>query len=237
MRTLPHLTDEIVTIGCTPNTLALAWITRSGKRIPTLMAYHTLSFQHLQLHNAQLFNPTALSSHITDFLAQHKLSNAFIGIWLNGPAIKQQLITCSHAEPTAQELGIVDSHRYQWDYQYLYPTDDGRFVFYVTSIAKELIFQYQLLAITAHLHLITLTTYQIALLHLYRFIQGKTFRHSKLAYDITGKNNQLDLLFTPESITRTIAIHPTVQLDMATELPILLGMAGLFIMETTDEKN
>ncbi len=234
---IPRLNHELVTIGCTPNTLALAWITRSGTRTPTLMAYRTIPFKHLQLHNAQLFNPNIIATHITNFLSLYNLPDAFVSIWINGSAIKQQLITCSHAQPTAQELGIVDSYRHQWDYQYLYSTHDGRFVFYVTSIAKELVFQYQLLAIAARLNLITLTTYQIALLHLYRFIQGDTFRHSKMAYHIQEKNNQLDLLFTPESITRTISINPALQIDMIAELPILLGMVGLFIMETVDEKN
>lgn len=234
---IPRINHEIVTIGCTPTILACAWITQTKKHTPCLMAYQTTPLSHLQLHNAQPFNPTVIGNHLINFLQRHNLTHAFVSIWIDGPTIKQYLVTCSHAHPTTKELGIVDSDSYLWEHFYLYPTTDGRFVFYVVGISRHVIFQYQLLAITHQINLITLTSYQMTLLHLYRFIQGDTFRHSKLAYDINGKNNQLDLLFTQETIARTLTIDPAVTISIADEFPLLLGMVGLFIMEICNEKS
>jgi hypothetical protein len=233
---IPRINHEIVTIGCTPTTLACAWIIQK-KQAPCLMAYQTTPLPHLQLHNAQPFNPTMIGNHIVQFLQRYKLTHAFVSLWLDGPAIKQYLVTCSHAHPTTQELGIVDADSNVWEHFYLYPTADGRFVFYVVGISKKIIFQYQLLAISHRINLITLTSYQMTLLHLYRFIQGDTFRHTKLSYDIKDKNNQLDLLFTQETISRTLTIDPSVTISMADEFLLLLGMVGLFIMEIDNEKS
>ncbi|MCA9770519.1 hypothetical protein KC460_04080 [Candidatus Dependentiae bacterium] len=220
---------EIVTIGFSQEYLCLAWISRKNK-IPTLTSYRKIHCTHLELHEGTLYNPTALGHYISQFLQKYTLHKAFVNMWLTGNYIHEQLIKTANAHPTTIELG-TNMQKSIWDFQYVYPTDNGHFVFYVTGIPKEILFQYQLLAVTNHINLITITTYHHALLHLYHFIQGAAFRHSQLAHDIQQHGNRIEFLFTPETILRVIRIHPGLSIDITKEFSWLLGITGLYIME------
>ncbi len=225
---LPHK-NNVVTILCNPQQIVCSWIQRSDKHAPLeLKGYTRIPLEHFELERGVLFNPTSIKKYVTQFLHAHGLAKAYITIATSGPTIKQQLVTLPHASPTLDDFNVPSRRTIQWQYQYLYP-NDSKFVFYVCGIPQELILQYKLLAIAAHLNIITLTTERMALFNLYQYIHGAAFRHAQLAVDMLQHNNMIEELFTADTLARLLYILPEHAIDITNEMPFLLRSCGLFL--------
>ena len=110
----------------------------------------------------------------------------------------------------------------------MYPNDDGQFVFYVYSVPRSLVLQYQLLAIAAQCNLITMTTQTMALLSAYKNIFGTAFRRSQLAVDMMRCNNTIDDLIGIDTVNRMISGAGHIVGD---ERLSVAAAAGLFCSE------
>ncbi len=102
--------------------------------------------------------------------------------------------------------------------------------FYICSITKPLLFQYQLLGITTQLPLQTITTQGLALLRAYRFIFGSAFRPAQLAMALTTCDTTIEQLLSRDDLGR-LCILPSAQSISDADIIPLLTSCGLFANE------
>lgn len=229
---LPKLDDTLVTITFQPHLLSCSIITTSNHTAPfALHAYTETPLQQLELEQLKIFNPTLLQNYIINFLDIHQVRNAFITCMLNGPGIYERFIPMHTANPQLDDFLLPEKQMYTWEYRYVYPIDHGRWMFYVSGIKKDLLFQYKLLAIAGNLNITTITTQRSALLSLYKFQQGKAFRTSKLAIDMLHHHNMPEQLFCADTLGRLLYIPPRLIHQRVQATAHLLNACGLYVAE------
>lgn len=108
--------------------------------------------------------------------------------------------------------------------------DNGQFMFYVTGIARDLLFQYHLVALRSNLNLITVTSRTMALLNLYKQSKGSQFRHSQLGIDLAKHNNRVDQIIDETFLIKTVSVDQNLDCAMSNEVQFLLPAFGLFLM-------
>jgi len=218
---LPRRSNEIVAITFTPDRLQCGWIKTSRTKAPfTLMAYQNHIFHDFELLENIIFNPGVIRTLIRNFLTRNKITNASMVFSLHGPGVIERLMRMPSSSFDLTQTPAALAHT-KWDYRYLYPAEHNQFVFYIAGIKPEILFQYQLLAITGGLHLITITTHHTALLQIYYQLHGDAFRQSKLGVDMAVCDHNLRQLFNKETVHRMLANAPT---DVSSdELLTLLG--------------
>jgi len=227
---LPLLDKQLVAITIQPHYLSCSWIQRSSKKAPLLLrAYKRFGLQNLELEKLTLFNPTSIKKYITTFLSTHQLHNAFVTCSLSGPNITEQFIPLQTANPTSDDFSMQKAENILWEYEYIYPRDH-QFIFYVYSISRAILLQYQLLFTAAHLNIIAIIPQRRVLLSLYKFLYGVAFRQAQLAVDMTRYHNMIEYFFTSDLLARIISISPNIQIG-AKEIPYLLIACGLFVSE------
>ena len=229
---LPSYKNELVTITICPQYLTCSWIKSSNKQAPLqLCAYERFDLDHLELEKLIVFNPTAIKKHINTFTKKHRLHNAPIACALAGPQVSERLLTLNTLTPQPEQVVTARSPHMRWEYRYLYPHDNGNFVFYRCGIPQPLLLQYKLLATRANLNLLTLTTERMALLTLYKYLYGSAFRQSQLAVHMMQRNNMIEQLFSPETLARILHVPDKNTTLQSKELLPLLSSCGLFVSE------
>lgn len=211
---LPRLQNELVTLVLTPETLTCAWFkqhkpslknlfskTSIHKNKPpfTLHAYRQIPLEHQQFTQAILYNPTFIQQQITSFLAEHTLAHAFISLSISGDRVLQRLISMDTAMPTRAHFLIPELAHMRWDYQYLYPNQDGTFTFYLYGIRQEQLLQYKLLARAASLNLVSIMPSWATQLQLYKHTQSAPFSQHALAAAVE-KSDSIDQLIPAEQL-------------------------------------
>jgi len=231
---MKQMKGQYISIGLSPTDLTCSWIEKKRKISPQfhLNGYLRTPLHHLETENLRLFNPTRLQEYIRSFLTMHALKDPFVVISLKGPGVFEHWISFGSATPSEDRFlqTVPDLKNTLWDYRYLYPTQDGKFMFYVCGIKRELLFQYQLLALSLRLNLIALTTEQMALLQLYKFSHTKQAPQAQLETDMRKHNNQLESSFHSQDITRHVMINPSLVSNLEKELPYLLKTLGLHVL-------
>jgi hypothetical protein len=217
---IPALEHKIVSIDFSPEALVCSWIESSFAPLSlrlqrtrkatedgplVLRAYKRFPLNNLELEKLILFNPTIIKEYICSFLEEHNLSDAFIAFILHGPTVVEQFVAMPTSTPHYADFGITNkTHSLLWEYRYLYSNDHGQFVFYVYTIPRPIILQYQLLAIAARCNLITMTTRTTMLLSAYKNIFGVVFRRSQLAVDMMRCNNNIEDIITIDTLNRIV---------------------------------
>ena len=194
---------------------------------PHLCAYQKNRLEHLEFENLILFNPTRIAKLITTFVSSHQSSHTKTHIILNGPSLSEQFISLPLAHPTINQFPISYEPKWHWEYQYLYPYDHN-YYFYVCGIQKQLLLQYQLLALHIDLNLQSLTSERIGLLKIYRFLFGSAFRRAHLGTDLMAHNNKIEQLFTKDDLSRTLSIANDIVIEEHDMIP-LLAACGLIV--------
>jgi hypothetical protein len=222
--------NKFVAIFLAQDALSCYWIEKTdhGTAPLVLRAYKNYPLNNLELANLILFNPTVIKKHITSFLQEHNLEDAFVAFILDGPVIAEQFVAMPTSTPHRTDFSVAHSASVLWEYRYLYPNDDGQFVFYVYSVPRSLILQYKLLAIATQCNLITMTTQTMALLSAYQNVFGPAFRRSQLAVDMMRCNNNIAELVTADALRRMVSGTAAIK-----EVDTLLcaAAAGLFCSE------
>ena len=204
---IPALEHKLVSVSFSPDAVICSWIekTNNGTAPLLLRAYKRYPLTNLELENLVLFNPTVIKKKISSFLQAHGLEDAFVAFILHGSNITEQFVAMPTSTPYCTEFGKFNSARsLLWEYRYLYPNDEGQFVFYLYSVPRSLILQYQLLAIAAQCNLIAMTTQTMALLSAYQNIFGVAFRRTQLAVDMMRCNNSIADLITVDTLNRMV---------------------------------
>jgi hypothetical protein len=198
---MPALAHKFVSIIFIPDVVICYWLEKTEKNKQLVVrAYKQYPLGNLELTNLILFNPTVIKKHITSFLSEHNLQDAFVAFALHGPAVHEEFVTLPTSTPHRNDFTIPNSSHLLWEYRYVYPSDDGQFVFYVYSVPRFVVLQYELLAVAAQCNLITMTTQTMALLSAYEHMFGSAFRRSQLAIDMMQCNNNIGDLITADAV-------------------------------------
>ena len=258
---MPALAHKFVSVIFTPDDLMCCWLDSSAlspistlfqsgsplkgtengvKRADrekqlVLRAYKKYPLDNLELANLILFNPTVIKKYITAFLSEHDLSDAFVAFALHGPAVHEEFVTLPTSTPHRSDFTVSNSASMLWEYRYVYPRDDGQFVFYVYSVPRFVVLQYELLAVAVQCNLITMTTQTMALLSAYEHMFGSAFRRSQLAIDMMECNNNIGDLITADAVKRMVnmsSLSPAARPECLEEVyRRIAASAGLFCSE------
>jgi hypothetical protein len=163
---LPRWNNQLVTITLQPQVMTCSLIGSSKQSsLLTLHAYKKYTFQDLELEKLIVFNPTKINHVISNFLDSCNAQRAFVACALRGPQLFERFVAIANANPSLKDLALPEqTHHMLWDHRFIYPADNGLWVFYVTGIPRSMVLQYQLLAITMQLNLVSITSERMALL-------------------------------------------------------------------------
>jgi len=234
---LPAISSQSVTISFSPCNLVCSWFQENKDETYTLKAHQRIPLHNLELEKATIFNPSFLGKAITQFLHEYHLEDASVYASVKGPIIFEKIVSLPTSSPEPGDFRHLELKKQIWDYIYLYPTATGQFSFYLCGIKRDLLFQYQLLAIKNKINLISLAPYTLSLLHLYKYLQGNQFRHSQLGCDLMNNQHQAEQLFTPEMIKQVVIKDPTISIELDSEIPFLLDTLGLFVTRNQNHAN
>lgn len=219
-------THPVMTITLDDTSLKCSWIEQRVNSATYVIRAH----QHTPLDPiavaSRMYHPTLLQHQIQSFIAAHQLQNAYVLMAVAGQGIIESLVTVPTANPQPEDFAFAKLKKVLWHRAYLYPHDDGLHTFYVGGISRQLLFQYQLLAINLRLNLIAIIPERWVLLHLYEYVQGAAFRRSALAHAMEQHHNNIHALQSSDILQRIIRVPTTL-------LPInyasLASDVGLFI--------
>jgi hypothetical protein len=229
---LPPLKNELVSFIFDQDHLACVWLRQTKAQPPllTLQAYQRVTLENM-CDQASITNPTGIVKHINAFLHDHRIDNSFATFALSPSHITQKYITLTHATPTPTDFALTTEQHINWEYDYLYPTDTNKYVFYLCGINHPILLQYKLIAMRTSMNLLSISTQDIALLQVYQHMHGDAFRNTQLALDMIAHDNKPQALFTDESIQRIVHIPPDIHLTIKQENPFLLTAAGLYLAQ------
>jgi hypothetical protein len=154
---------EFVALAFKPQYLAYAHI---KKNVDHNVAHYAMeNYTHIPLTNLELehqiiFNPTALSKQLDALLHIHKNIYTEIRISLEGPSIVEKII---ERNITAEKDCSEQFKHLVWHDTPLSPSHS-----YLCGIRRELLFQYQLLAIANNFEITCITTSTMSLLNCYQ---------------------------------------------------------------------
>jgi hypothetical protein len=225
-------THEIVSIGIRPESIVCSWITSTKKsRAPYILrAYERMPIDTSVYNQGILFNFTTCTSFFKNFLEKHNITRAFITCSLSGSHITEFILDTHSASPATHEFPLQKLNKLMWDYRYLYPKEDARYALYACGISRQLLAQYQLLALSANLNLTLLTTEFMTHLEAYKHLYGKAFRRAQLARDMLTHDNRILSIFTQDTLRRILTIDPSLQLNSEHEKENLITALGLFLI-------
>ena len=231
MRLISPLKTPLVTIIFEPHRISCSIITHHIS-LPHfyLHAYEEWYLQHLELNNLRINNYTLLKKQISTFFTLHSLSYPFVSCALKGPAVYERLVMMATSSPSIADFDvpITGAHCH---YRYLYPADNGHWVFYLTAIAFPTLFAFQLLANLLPYNLLTLTTHHMALLDLYKYQQSTAFRNTQLAIDLRENNMKIENIFDADALSRLLSMPLSLKEKTIHATTPLLTACGLFVTE------
>lgn len=180
--------------------------------------------------NGALCKPYIVEKQITDFIHHYGLTKPYVSLcFAQGHGVYEHVVAIEQSNPKLQHFAHLKLANLCVDYTFLHSNDTGQFVFYVAGMHKEILFQYQLLALKLKLTLVTITTATQAFLAVYKALYGSAFRQAQLAHDMQQCNYQLEQLFTPDMLKRMLS---TASLPTNSSNKQLIALAGLYLSES-----
>lgn len=222
---------KLVSIQITPSHISCALIEGTTTQQLRVRAYETTPFTNLECEKLVIFNQPRLRAIIGNFIRTHNMQNAYATCALTGPNIFEGMISQPTPHPKPEDFSLARSKHHVWDYQFLYPHENGSSMFYVCGIPHTLLFQYRLLAQSLDLRIARITTRRMALLHAYEHVQGAAYRPAQLAVDMMQHNNMIEELFTRDLFHRLIYADPALASASPQAIPDMLTASGLYVAE------
>lgn len=170
-----------------------------------LVAFITKPIACDEFDEGILHNPTAIGTHINNFIAAYGMRNNPLALTLQGTHIQQTL--ASQAYPTNNTHYSKHSiiNHIMLDAQ-----DDDHAMVYTCAIDRSVVMQYQLLAVTHGLNLQSIATDTMAYINLYRHIHN----HTKPSLNNAPSCTPQDFIVEQNALNRIIQldghIHRTV---------------------------
>jgi len=222
---------KIVSIQITPTHISCAIISQSHDHQLRVDACEITPFTNLECEKLIIFNHTRLRTIIGAFVRKHHATKRYTTLALTGPNIFEGMISQQTAHPKMQDFSLARSNKHVWDFQFLYPHDNGSYMFYVCGIPHTLLFQYQLLLQSLNLRVSRITTRRMALFHAYEHARGAAFRPAQLGIDMMLHNNMIEELFTRDLFHRMVQVSPELARAGSLAIPDMLTACGLFVAE------
>lgn len=121
-------------------------------------AFQKHSLLRSELSEGTIFNPTKLQQLIRVFLQETKAHQNFVAIALQGTALHEEFIACDPHHESSIDLAKKVTSSHVWNFNFL-PSDHHKQI-YLFSMRREILMQYQLLALLTPFQccLITSTT-------------------------------------------------------------------------------
>lgn len=172
-----RLKEEFVTILIQPDSLLLFWFQNSlhKKSLFIPKAWKSKQLDSLQVNQSVIFNPTFLKSVIEDFLIVNNLKNAYIALGLSNTMIWEYCYISFKEQPTSDSFSNALPSLI-WNYAHLGKNDFQENFFYLFGITREILFQYQLLALSVPFNCSTITSHNRALLYVMSFFEQPIFK-------------------------------------------------------------
>jgi hypothetical protein len=189
---IPRISSSIVGINITARTITCSWIEKVRNQAAP---YELKAYKHilLEVHpktTLTIYNPTRLRSIINTFLDLHNLKDACIVAALSGDGITEKQIMLN--KPTAALSAIEGTDPLSWHYYCLQEDSVGpQAPWYTCGMKREILFQYQLLAMSAGINLIQITTPTMALLKAYKFLKGDNNQRKTNIVDCLNLNGHI----------------------------------------------
>jgi hypothetical protein len=213
---------DYVALSFKPQCLAYAHIRKTGSSVPyTMNSYKIIPFSNLELERQIIFNPTYIGKELCSLIGPRNVCDREIRFSLAGPTIFEAITASDTIDPTYE----TQLKNMVWQEMPLY-THDGCSLNYLCGISRELLFQYQLLAINQKFNISCITTSSMALL----------YSAHELAPGI--HNKQYSCINDIISLIPTESLHTVCSHIPSTENPLLMAeLIGLCIAELTYENN
>jgi len=228
---IPPINNTFVTISFHPHRISCCLFKQAATHHPIeLKDYQTHKLDGCELEHLIIFNPSHIGKFIADFLKKNNLQTAFALFCLRGPCVTEQMVTLETAVPQPDQINLPQYNHLIWDYVYLYPTKNDRYMFYVAGIKREQLFQYQLLALKNNLNLVAISPSTTAFLGLYKHSKADQFRQSQLGLELEQHNHRVEQLLDESLIDQMVTIDPSLSIDTTNEARHLLPALGLFLM-------
>lgn len=160
-------TGDGVTLLIGADSLLLFWFSSSKKSLlPAVPRAWDLKFyDSYQGNYSAIFNPTFLALVLTEFLKQHAIKNPFICIGLGDTMIWEQCCWLAKEQPTCHDMKSP-LRTLIWNYAHIGSRNDKtEHFFYLFGLTREVLFQYQLLALNIPFSCRTITAKNRALLY------------------------------------------------------------------------
>lgn len=217
--------EDIVALAFKPQYLAYAHIKKTDTQVPySLVSYKQISLTNLELEKQIIFNPTHIGKHLHHLLCQQCLCNADIRISLAGPTIFEHIMTSS--DITIEEIHGAKLKNLVWEDIRIFQNSQSNQQTYVSGISRELLFQYQLLAIKHKLNVTCITTSNMALLGSYHALSSDTVNHN------CTRPEDIASLVPTESIQKLCSDVPSTD-----NLILMAELIGLCLSELSYENN
>jgi hypothetical protein len=204
---LPTVEHKLVSVILSDSAVICCWLERAEKGSAPLLlrAYKRYDLTAYELLHLMLFNPTVIAHHISSFLHSYALKNAFVVYIFDGKELHEKYVAMPTSTPQAADFGIAYDSNALSEYRYLYADDVGQHLFYVYTMPRTLLLQYQLCAIATDCNLITMTTKTMMLLEFYKKVFGVAFRRSQFGIDMMRCNNNIERLIAVDTLSRIVA--------------------------------
>lgn len=158
---------EFVNIVLYPNALVLSCFQQSKKNALKInpKAWEVQNLDSLQIEHGIIFNPTVVTEIILEFFKKNKLKNCFVSFALSDTMIWESCCWILQEKPTSDHLPY-EAKTLVWNYMQLWSNEhSNKKLFYVFGLTREVLFQYQLLALKVPFNCNTITSKNRALLH------------------------------------------------------------------------
>jgi len=224
---------KLFAVTMQPDRISCAVVSQTNSSaLPLLLhAFATYPCAQGELYNLVIFNPTQLSDFIVQVVDQWHVHAAPVSIILSGPVLHEKISYSADELPNLQELGLPPGIHWQWHTRIIGPVADGRHLIYVAGMPRPITLQYHLLMRKAKMTIAQLTTQQLSLLCLYKYMYGAIFRPGLLADKLVQKNNEVEKLFTPDMLGRILHIPATVAVDRENDFVPLLNACAVMVSE------
>ncbi len=225
--------DNYVTIIIGNSSLLIMWLGKaSNVFIPKAWAVKSLGLN--QINQSIIFNLTHLSEIISDFLQAHKLKNPYVSLAFAENHIWEDCRWHTADEPPHDP---AIAQKVIWNYAPLYANyQEQKHFFYLFGLRREILFQYQLLALKVPFHCCTITSKNRALLYMLSFLNqplaDQHIKQIKTVQELASYCNTLcnaygsDALFEPNAHFSQL---------FSKEKELILASAGLFLLGTHHE--
>lgn len=164
--------SKLVTVVIQPSALYMQWFEESPKKLLIPRAWDIQSLDALQVEGSIVFNLTFFVQTLAGFLKKHALKNAFVSIGLGQGMVWEQLRWATNRNPNFDE---GEQHALTWNSVHVVSDEDvSNHLFYLFGSAREVLFQYQLLAFQVPCKILCITSQKRALLHVTSFLHQTT---------------------------------------------------------------